>query len=65
MTFMFNPLHFIAKLKQAILTRLITFISAANHQAPMIKQREFLHTMDVKKLQASNDSVNCVVEPFR
>lgn len=62
---MFNPLHIIAKFKQALLRRFIAFMVKNTPSVPMIKQREFLEKIDAKKLHASNDSVNCVVEPFR
>lgn len=62
---MFNPFRFIDKIKQALIARLISFMSVANQHAPMIKQREFLHQIDVKKLRASNDSASNVIEPFR
>ncbi len=54
---MFNPFHFIDKIKQAIFMKLISLAAKAQAQGlPMIKQSAFLHQCDAKKLQARNDS---------
>jgi hypothetical protein len=65
MIFMFNPLHFIDKIKQAIFMRLVAFMAKNSPSVPMIKQREFMDKIDPKKLRASNDGMNSVVEPFK
>jgi len=56
---MFNPIHFIDKIKQAIFMRLISLAAKAQaRNLPVIKQYEFLHQCDTKKLRASNDSAS-------
>lgn len=54
---MFNPFHFIDKIKQIIFMKLISLATKAQVQGlPMIKQSAFLHQCDAKKLQACNDN---------
>ena len=53
---MFNPFSFIDKIKQALFMKLISLAAKAQSAGlPMIKQSAFLHHIDSKKLQASND----------
>lgn len=52
---MFNPLHFIDRIKQALIFKLIRFISQHQPHLPIIKPIVILERCDPKKLHASND----------